>query len=106
MAKVPPKVSKTKNKPNPADRFPGPGPGRPKGSKDKIPRNLKDKILAIAEDLEKKGIGLNKQAEEDPKWFFEHFLKPMLPKDVKIDADSKLTVEIVRFSDADKAASK
>lgn len=76
-----------------------PGPGRPKGCKNKITANLKDRVVEVWQSLEKKNIGLNTQAEKDPRWFLENFLKPMLPKDVKIDGDMGITINIVRYGD-------
>lgn len=73
------------------------GAGRPKGSKDKIPQKLKDRVLKVADHLERKGLGLDVEAEKDPKWFYQNFLKVMLPKeiDATIDTGDTLT-EIIR----------
>lgn len=58
------------------------GAGRPKGSKDKISRNLKQLVLDAAEKLEAEGKSLYDEAVQDPKWFYQNFVKPMLPKEV------------------------
>jgi hypothetical protein len=58
--------------------------GRPRGAKNKIPKNLVTQILNIAADLDKLGKGLQDCAEKDPRWFFENFLKPMIPKNVSL----------------------
>ena len=60
------------------------GPGRPKGCKNKIPNDIKLRVLAVWEDLEKKNKGLGDVAKKDPRWFYENFLKPMLPKNVDL----------------------
>ena len=44
-------VKETSNKPNPADRFGGPGPGRPKGSKNQF-TELKESFLQVFKDLQ------------------------------------------------------
>ena len=62
--------------------FSGNPDGRPKGAKNKLPRNLVDRVLEISASLEEQGKGLQQCAEQDPKWFFENFLKPMIPKNV------------------------
>lgn len=93
-------VLKTKKKQKRPNNLPGPGPGRPKGLKNKLPRDLKLKILAITDSLEEQGKGLEDMAVEEPKWFYENFVKPILPKDVKVDSDMNLIVKIMRFSDA------
>ena len=73
------------------------GPGRPKGSTDKIPRAIKDRILSVWNDLENKNKGLGDEAKKDPRWFYEHFVKPMVPKnvDLSLTFDEPL-VDIVR----------
>lgn len=76
-----------------------PGPGRPKGSKDKLPKDLKLRILAIADKLEAEGKGLEDEARKDPVWFYTNFLKPMLPKDVQVTGDMGLNIKIIRFSE-------
>ena len=74
-----------------------PGPGRPKGLKNKIPQDLKKRVLAVWEELEAKNKGLGAEADKDPRWFYENFLKPMLPKNVDLSHtfDEPL-VDIVR----------
>jgi hypothetical protein len=67
--------------------------GRPKGSKNKLRSDLVQQILEIAEDLEKKGRGLAQTAEENPKWFFEHFVKGLIPKNIELEGE--LTIEEV-----------
>jgi hypothetical protein len=67
--------------------------GRPKGSKNKLRSDLVQQILEIAEDLKKKGMGLAQEAEKNPKWFFEHFVKALIPKN--IEAEGTLTIEDV-----------
>ena len=71
--------------------------GRQKGTPNKIPHDLKEKILFIVRDLEQKGKGLDVQAEANPPWFFEHFIKPMLPKNIDITgtAVKEIKVEFV-----------
>lgn len=71
-----------------------PGAGRPAGSKNKLPRDLKEKVLAICDHLETQNKGLQDEAEKDPQWFYTNFVKPMLPKDVKIDGDLGMNIEI------------
>lgn len=73
------------------------GPGRPKGSKNKLPRGLKEKVLAVAELLEEQGKSLEDEALKDPPWFYVNFIKPMLPKDVVVSGseESPLITEIV-----------
>jgi hypothetical protein len=62
--------------------FSGNPAGRPNGAKNKLPRNLVDRVLDISANLEEQGNGLQECAEQDPKWFFENFLKPMIPKNI------------------------
>lgn len=70
---------------------------RPLGSKNKLPRDLALKVVAIAEQLEAQNKGLADEAEKDPQWFYANFVKPMLPKEYKIigDEDNPVVTKIV-----------
>jgi len=67
--------------------------GRPKGSKNKLRTNLVQEILDIAERLKEKEKGLEQMANQNPKWFFENFVKGLIPKNVEFEG--KLTIEDV-----------
>jgi hypothetical protein len=67
--------------------------GRPKGAKNKLPRDLVTRILAISDKLDSEGKGLEACAKENPQWFYENFLKPLLPKNVDVNFDGELTVK-------------
>lgn len=69
--------------------------GRAPGTPNKLPRDLKEKVLAIADALEAEGKGLEDCAREKPEWFYENFLKPMLPKNVDLNAQGGLTLKVV-----------
>lgn len=73
--------------PKGTDNLAGAGPGRPKGSKDKIQKNLKQLVLDTIASLEGEGKSLHAEALTDPKWFYANFVKPMLPKDVIVSGD-------------------
>jgi hypothetical protein len=81
-----------------------PGMGRPKGSKNKVQADLKQKMLDILADLEKQNKGISDEAEKDPKWFFENFIKPLLPKDsqvaIKVGVSEGTMAEVVRAMQA------
>lgn len=66
--------------------------GRPKGAKNKMPRDLVGKVLAIADKLEAEGKGLEDCAKQEPGWFYETFLKPLLPKNVDVNMDGELRI--------------
>ena len=71
--------------------------GRPKGALNKLPRNLVDRVLEITANLEEQGKGLQHCAEKDPKWFFENFLKPMIPKNLLLggaEQDKPAIIEV------------
>ena len=95
---------KTK-KPFKSNLPPGPGPGRPKGLKNKLPLDLKKRVFAVWDQLEAEGKGLESEARKKPLWFYENFLKPMLPKNVDMthNFDEPL-IEIVRKLRAEKNA--
>ena len=77
-----------------------PGPGRPKGSKDKLPRDLKERVLAVIAKLDKEKKSLYDIAKKDPKWFYVNFMKPMLPKDVKWEGEMVNEIRVT-FVDAE-----
>jgi len=77
------------------------GAGRPKGAKDKISRNLKQVVLDTVEKLEKEKKSLHEEATKDPKWFYANFVKPMLPKEVDLNVDGDIIVQIVKYANAD-----
>jgi hypothetical protein len=74
------------------------GPGRPKGCENKLPRDLKARVMAVWDELKEDGKDLADCAKSDPPWFYQNFVKPMLPKDVVLqgDKDSPLIMKIER----------
>lgn len=81
----------------------GPGPGRPKGSRNKITKDIREAVLNAFEKVG--GVKyLVKQAEDNPQAFMA-LLSKILPTQVTGDPDNplshKITVEFV----ADKPAS-
>ena len=68
--------------------------GRPKGAKNKLSRNLVDRILEISANLEEQGMGLQECAEENPRWFFENFMKPMIPKNITLDKPEQIIIRV------------
>ncbi|MBW2411898.1 MAG: hypothetical protein JRF72_19050 [Deltaproteobacteria bacterium] len=80
--------NKTKsNLPKTKDGKIKPGPGRPKGTKNKFTQVLVDLVFDIEKELTEKKKGLKDCAEQDPKWFYEKFLSKLLPKPVDVSAD-------------------
>ena len=75
------------------------GPGRPKGSKDKLSKNVKSRIMQVWDKLEGEGKGLLDEAREKPDWFYANFVKGMIPKDLTVAGDPnnpiKTMMEIV-----------
>jgi hypothetical protein len=68
--------------------------GRPKEALNKLPRNLVDRVLEITANLEEQGKGLQHCAEKDPKWFFENFVKPMIPKNIALDRSEQIVIKV------------
>ena len=64
-----------------------PGPGRPVGSKNKLPTQIVDKLIEIDGQLELDGKGLLDCAKQNPKWFYEKIFVRVLPKPVDISSD-------------------
>mgnify|MGYP005818325045 CR=1 FL=1 len=65
-----------------------PGPGRPKGSKDKTPNALRQAVLDSLAQADPKGAVafLVKQARKKNNAAFMSLLKQCLPKEVRVDA--------------------
>ena len=87
-------VKQSKKKANPASRLPIPGPGRPKGSKDKISKNIKDNFEAVFEKLG--GIdGFYAWAKKlgNQGHFYQMYSK-MLPSNVDVAGVLSLTYEV------------
>jgi len=72
--------------------------GRPRGARNKLPRNLVDRVLEVSANLEEQGKGLQDCAEKDPKWFFENFLKPMIPKNVLLGGAEQAKPAIIEVA--------
>jgi len=68
--------------------------GRPRGAKNRVPKDLVERVLQIAADLDEQGKGLQHCAEKDPKWFFENFLKRIIPKNVSVAGIEPVTIEV------------
>ena len=90
-------VKQSGKKANPASRLPIPGPGRPKGSKDKISKNIKENFEQVFGKLG--GIdGFHDWAKKprNQGHFYQMYSK-MLPS--SIDMDVKGRIEAVIISD-------
>ena len=87
--------------------FPPGNSGKPKGTKNKFPTALKDKVLHAAAVLEAEGKDLAAEAMKDPRWFWETFVKPMLPKEVWMTGDPSrpLTFRVIDDSAYSKTKS-
>ena len=77
------------------------GPGRPKGTKNKLSRSVKERIMQVWDALEREEKGLEDEAKKDPQWFYQNFVKGMVPKDIVVQGDEdnplrqKVMVEFV-----------
>jgi hypothetical protein len=77
--------------------------GRPAGAKNRLPRDLVDRVLEIAADLDSKGKGLSACAEKDPVWFLSTFLKPLLPRNVELAASDLFPIQVTWMKGDDDA---
>lgn len=66
--------------------------GRKPGTKNRLPRDLVERILAIEAGLTASEKGLKECAEADPKWFLENFIKPIIPKNIDLNLDGELKI--------------
>ena len=77
--------------------------GRPRGAKNKHPRDLVERVLQISDDLDKQGRGLRKCAEKNPFWFFQNFVKPLIPKNVSVAGTEPVTIEVCWVKTGERA---
>lgn len=77
--------------------FKGPGPGRPKGSVNKVPALLKDAILQAGTEAHPDGLTgyLREQAKDNPAAFMT-LLGKVLPLQIAGDKDNPLAVEMIQ----------
>lgn len=66
--------------------------GKKPGTKNRLPRDLVERILAIEADLTEKNKGLKDCAEANPQWFLENFIKPIIPKNIDMNLDGELKI--------------
>ncbi len=72
------------------------GAGRPRGTKNKTPALLVQKILDIDGKLTLEKKGLLHCARKDPKWFYEKIMAKILPKNIELGTEGgPLKVEII-----------
>lgn len=58
---------------------------------------LRGAIIEIADELALEGKGLLDLARDDPKWFYEHFLKQLVPRDSRYELlGSPVMVQLVQ----------
>lgn len=83
--------------------FPGPGPGRPKGSKNKVGMAAKQVIAQAAEGLGgvDRMIEWAKEAPENERAFWSTIYPKLVPHEVTGADGGALQVHIVRLTDAD-----
>lgn len=68
--------------------------GRPKGTKNKVPTSLVNEVLFVYDKLKTEKKGLLDEARLDPPWFYEHFIKVLLPKNVNLDFMGIMEIEL------------
>lgn len=70
-------------------------PGRPKGSKNKAPQELKDAILGALNSGSGAQAWMERLKEERPE-LFAPLVAKLIPKDVNMSVDGGLVVSLVR----------
>lgn len=82
-------------------RFAKGNKGKKKGAKNRIQKNLVNELLAIKDTLAKENKGLEDEARNNPKWFYENFIKPIIPKDINVGLEGDLTITLVNYAGND-----
>lgn len=91
--------AKTNKRGNPAWAAGGNGvgrckTGRPKGSRNRIHRDIITDIIDVKEKLEAEGKSLYACSKADPVWFYENFYRALIPKNVQLSGDMQFEVSI------------
>lgn len=60
----------------------------------KLPSDPKAKVLAVTAYLEECHLSLADVAKLHPKWFYTQFLKPLLPKESKIEVSGEVLTDV------------
>lgn len=71
------------------------GPGRPKGSKNKVSRDIRKYIVDVAAQLEAEGRGLKEWAESNPDLFWSKVFKAVVPKEVSAEVKGSMRLEVI-----------
>lgn len=69
--------------------------GRPRGTPNKITMDIRQRVLDVMARLEEQKKGLQDIAKKDPKWFYETFVKALLPKNVELDAPNEIVIRTI-----------
>lgn len=67
--------------------------GKAPGTRSRLSKSIVEQILEIHEKLESEGKGLEACAFENPKWFNEHFLKGLIPKNINMESNMTIIVQ-------------
>ena len=90
-------VKESKKKANPADRLPIPGPGRPKGSKNKITTDMKEFYFAILNHEKMNGldgaVAAFSKNDKNKIIFYQSGFR-MLPTNVNVGGDLNVTYRL------------
>ena len=85
-----------------------PGPGRPKGVRNKVPADLAKIVISVADSLDPKGLeaALKKWAEGAPGTFWTKMVAPLLPKTIEatLDVNQDIAGQFERDERAEKRA--
>ena len=91
------KVKQSGAKANPASRLPIPGPGRPRGSQNKITKNIRNNFEEVFEKLGGvNGFYLWAKKTGNQGQFYQMYSK-MLPSNIDLDASNELKTILERI---------
>ncbi len=75
------------------------GPGRPKGSKNKITKAF---LKALTEDFAEHGVEVIKLLREKDPGLYLRIVAQLIPKDIDVRHSGDVTVQVVNYSEADE----
>ena len=76
-----------------------PGPGRPKGLKNKVTKDAKAHILEVFEHLQKSPeTSLRGVAKKRPDWFYDSIYKAIIPREMKADVNHDISGNLMELA--------
>jgi hypothetical protein len=64
------------------------------GERELLTNNLRSRVIRVADQLEREGLGLLEWAKENQNLFWTQLYKAVIPKEVEAKVEGKMTVDV------------